>query len=204
MNGLLAALTSYLLPCILITLLPGPDTMVVLQAAASGGRRHGIQATLGVTLGLVTWSAVIGLGLGVILAANSVALLLFKAVCCIYLIYLSWRALRASREAASSGVAQQRFTRPFAKSYGTCVLNPKLGAFFVAVLPQFIPPQAAPGPTAAALVLLQGAVALAWYSVVTSVATKLAATLAKPSTSVWLNRLSAAIFLGFAVRLIID
>lgn len=204
MNTVLEAVVGYLLPCILITMLPGPDTMVVLQSSAGGGRRAGIRAAIGVSIGLVAWSVVIGAGLGLILTANAVALFLFKAVCCAYLVYLSWRAYAASRTAPDYDVAQQSIDRPLLNALGTCALNPKLGAFFVAVLPQFIPTNAPAGITATVLILLQSIVALVWYSFVTLVASRMAFVLQKPSSFAWLNRVSAGIFLIFAVRLFFE
>lgn len=201
MNAVVQAVSGYLLPCILITMLPGPDTMVVLQAVTGGGRRDGVRAAVGVSIGLVAWSLVVGAGLAIVLLASAPALLAFKLVCCAYLVYLSWRALVASKKLTEIDVVDKSIARPLLKALGTCALNPKLGGFFVAVLPQFIPANAPPGATAMVLVLVQSLVAFAWYCTVSVVASRMAALLQRPEILVWLNRISAAIFLIFAARL---
>jgi len=83
----------------------------------------------------------------------------------------------------------------------TCLLNPKLGVFFVVFLPQFIPAGAAVAPTSMALATLQAAEAVLWYRLLGRLASAAGPVLARRRVRVWLDRVTAAVFLGFGLRL---
>lgn len=83
----------------------------------------------------------------------------------------------------------------------TCLLNPKLGVFFVVFLPQFIPAGAPVGQLSLALATLQAAEAVLWYLLLGRLASAAARVLARQRVRVWLDRLTAGVFLGFGLRL---
>ena len=68
-------LLPYLGISILLILIPGPDTAVVTKNVLLGGRRAGVLASCGVSLGLSVWTVAAALGIAALLKASAVAFL---------------------------------------------------------------------------------------------------------------------------------
>jgi threonine/homoserine/homoserine lactone efflux protein len=134
---------SYLLfvvASIVLVLIPGPDMIYMLSRCIAQGRRAGVMAALGFSLGsLVHLTAAIA-GLSAILATSSVAFTAVKWIGAGYLIYLGITALRAhSSPLALSNDAVRRNDRTILRqAFLNNVLNPKVAMFFLALLPQFV------------------------------------------------------------------
>jgi len=80
---------------VLLILIPGPDTAVVTKNALVGGRRAGVFAAVGVTMGLTVWTIAAALGIAALLQASAVAFFALKIVGAIYLIWIGIQMLRA-------------------------------------------------------------------------------------------------------------
>jgi threonine/homoserine/homoserine lactone efflux protein len=212
------ALVAYALPAALITMLPGPDTAMVLMTAVKAGRAAAARAALGVGSGLLIWGAAAALGLAAALRSSAVLYDAFRLICAAYLIFLAVQALRSSRRPESDPKSEsesgdratgKRWRLPafgwgYRRALLTCALNPKLGVFFVVVLPQFVPAGAAVGPTSMALAALHAAEAVLWYLLLGGLAGAASHVLARRRVRVWLDRVTAAVFLGFGVRLAVE
>jgi threonine/homoserine/homoserine lactone efflux protein len=66
-------LAPFLALSVLLILIPGPDTAVVTKNALLGGRRLGVAAAFGVSIGLVIWTSAAALGVAALLKASDVA-----------------------------------------------------------------------------------------------------------------------------------
>jgi threonine/homoserine/homoserine lactone efflux protein len=165
----------------LMTLIPGPDTAMVLATAIQSGRRAARRAALGVGVGLLFWGLATALGLSVILRSTSAIYFVFKLVCAGYLLIMAIRCLRSAVRRPPPGsldpVFQDTPSRVrlgmgwgFRRAFATAALNPKLGIFFLAVLPQFIPPGASPFAMTLGLSAVQATEAVVWYIVLGAIA----------------------------------
>ncbi|MGX1808842.1 LysE family translocator [Nocardia sp. NPDC055321] len=142
-----ALLLSFIGLCVLLALTPGPDTFLVLRYAMAGPR-PAIAAAAGSAAGGIVWALVVAAGVAALLEQSATAYRVLKVIGGIYLVYLGVRALlahrRARREAESelTGAAPQgraaSVRSAFAAGLLSCVLNPKVGLFYLAVLPQFL------------------------------------------------------------------
>jgi len=81
----------------------------------------------------------------------------------------------------------------------SCALNPKVGLFFLAIVPQFVPPRAPLFSTVLMLGVIDTAVAFAWLIVIASLAARAVTWLRRPRVTTLLNRVSAAILTPFGV-----
>ena len=153
---------------------PGADFAFVLSRALAGGRRAGVAAALGIGTGLLVHTAVAAGGLVAVLRASPVAFQALRWAGAAYLVYLGARTL-ASRAAFESGRAGEAAATParlgavYRRGVLTNVLNPKVALTFGAFLPQFLPPTASGGASAAGVAglgLAICAMAVAWFSVV--------------------------------------
>jgi threonine/homoserine/homoserine lactone efflux protein len=86
----------------------------------------------------------------------------------------------------------------------TALLNPKLGVFFVAFLPQFVPD----GTSSLLMTLLfgtiQAAEALVWYLALGSVAAVTRTVLNRPRVRRAIDGVTGAVFVYFSTRLALD
>ncbi|WP_107653805.1 LysE family translocator [Nocardia suismassiliense] len=147
----LSLLLSFIGLCVLLSLTPGPDSFLVLRFSLVDAR-PGIAAAIGSALGGILWAVVVAAGVAALLEQSATAYRALKVIGGIYLVYLGIRALldqrrqrRAARAADGvSGLADNPAgTRTSVRSAFTagvvsCMFNPKVGLFYLAVLPQFL------------------------------------------------------------------
>ncbi|MQY17983.1 LysE family translocator [Nocardia macrotermitis] len=148
-------LLGFLGLCVLLALTPGPDTLLVLRYAIAG-RRPAVAAAVGCALGGIAWAVVVAAGVAALLEQSATAYRVLKVVGGIYLVYLGIRTLRDHRRARADAEAQRRPESGETLSGGalsgraastrsaavagvlSCLSNPKVGLFYLAVLPQFL------------------------------------------------------------------
>ncbi|HEY4151973.1 MAG TPA: LysE family translocator [Pseudolysinimonas sp.] len=189
----------------LLTLLPGPDFAVVVRWAAAGGRRSGLLATGGVVTGLLVWGVLTVLGLSALLAASPIAYAVVRYLGAAYLVWMAARLLwRSFRESGSPTPAVATSSSPFRQGLLTNLLNPKIAAFYVGVLPLLVPLGAPRALALAALVLCHIVLGLIWLGTVSVLVARGNQVLSRPRVRAWLDRVTAVVLLGFAARLVLD
>jgi len=125
----------------LLIVTPGPDTALIIRNALSAGPRASTLTAIGVGVGTLAWVAAATFGVGVILERSSTAFVLVKLAGAAYLCYLGVRSLLwpAPHEPAPTARHARLDDRgAFAQGLLSNLLNPKTGAFFVTVMPQFL------------------------------------------------------------------
>ena len=135
-----SVLIAYALACAILFITPGPDMSLFLAKTLSGGRRSGIAAMLGATIGCVVHTLLAAIGLSALLAASTTAFLIVKIVGAVYLLWLAVDAIR-SGSALNVKVGEHRgepFLRTLLLGAGVNLTNPKVVLFFVTFLPQFV------------------------------------------------------------------
>ena len=133
---------SFALLCFVLALTPGPDSFLVLRyAMVSVG--HGVAAAVGSSIAALCWAAAVGFGLAAVLEQSAVAFRVVKVAGGIYLLALGVLTLlrhRRSEQQGPGAVLRVRATTRGAAAAGfaSTMLNPKVGLFFIAVVPQFL------------------------------------------------------------------
>jgi threonine/homoserine/homoserine lactone efflux protein len=212
METILQAAGAYAIAAALLTMLPGPDTAIVLATAINGGRAAAVRAAFGIGVGLLMWGTAAGLGLAALLKASAEVYTVFKFACAAYLLWLAFGAIRTAvrrrREGAPAQVAapKRRLALPwgFRQALLTAALNPKLGVFFVAFLPQFIPD----GTSTFGMTMLFGGIqateATVWYLFLGTLATAARSWLSRPRVRRAMAGVTGAVFVFFAGRVALD
>jgi len=134
-----AVLGPYLAACILLTVAPGPDNVLVVSLGLSRGRRPAVLAAWGMVSGVLVHTTAAALGISAVLAASEVAFRVVQIAGAAYLLYLAWRLIR-ERGSGPAGTADHAPTSAWAlfrRGFLMNVLNPKVALFFLAFLPQF-------------------------------------------------------------------
>jgi threonine/homoserine/homoserine lactone efflux protein len=203
---------TFVLVSVALTLVPGPDMMFVIRSGLRG-RRPAVAAALGAAAAALARGAAAAFGVAALLQHSARAFEIVRLAGAAYLIALGLRALWVSRPRAghlagsvapapvSAGrPADQRAWRAFAQGAGIDLLNPKTGLFYVAVLPQVIPPGM---PVLRSTLLFAGvdaAVAGGLMVGVACLAVALLAWLRRPAVNRWLERITGACMIGLGVR----
>ena len=139
----LSAVLAFAVAAALLTLTPGLDTALVLRTAAVEGAAQARFALAGICTGLFLWGTATSLGLTALIAVSNAAYNALRVAGAFYLVYLGVRMWRRehSFEVSTAGpsIAGAGSHRWFWRGMLTNVLNPKVGVFYVTLLPQFIP-----------------------------------------------------------------
>lgn len=128
---------------LLLLVTPGPAMLFVVTRSLQMGRKAGLLATLGVSVGglLHVLAAVVGLSAAV--AASAELFTALKAIGAGYLIYLGIKTLRGSAPPVPEKTSAPDGSRLFVDGLIVNALNPKR-ALFLVFLPEFVSPGGAP------------------------------------------------------------
>jgi threonine/homoserine/homoserine lactone efflux protein len=201
MSPLEQSLIAFTLAAALLTVTPGLDTALVLRTAAAEGARRAFAAALGICLGCLAWGALVAVGLVMLLQASELAYLALKWIGAAYLLYLGIRLIFAGRGATEARDADPGGANWFLRGLLTNLLNPKVGAFYVSFLPQFIPAGASVPSMTLLLAAIHAALGLLWFALLIGATRPLAAVLRNPALVLGLDRATGAVLIFFGLRL---
>jgi len=133
-------LIAYSLACLVLFITPGPDMSLFLAKTVAGGRRAGIAAFTGASLGCVVHSALAAFGLSALIAASPTAFLALKMIGATYLLWLAVDAVRrgSSLHVRDTKPSAAAFWRTLTLGFSVNMTNPKVVLFFITFLPQFV------------------------------------------------------------------
>ncbi|MAK63972.1 MAG: threonine transporter RhtB [Maricaulis sp.] len=126
-----------------LALSPGPDMAFTLATAAARGPKAGLGAVGGIITGGLIWTLAAAAGLAALVATSDHALTVIRYAGGAYLIWLAIRTLRALDAPLKAEAARDAW-QGFRQGLMTNLLNPKIGLFFLALLPQFTNPEIGP------------------------------------------------------------
>jgi threonine/homoserine/homoserine lactone efflux protein len=227
-----ATLLAFALTATLLILAPGPDSLLVMRNTLRGGRRAGWATTCGTMSGLGVWAVAAALGLSALLRVSHLGYDVLRLVGAGYLIWLGVGSLRPSRrrparaglpslgEAATGepAISQAAVTpspdgpaagwRRGGRMYLNGVLcdlcNPKIGVFFVAFLPGFIPARGSATAFSLALGLWFIVETGVWLAVLSWMVAGGVGWLRHSSAQRWLERATGVVLIGFGLRLAVS
>ena len=147
-------LLAFALAALVMNLSPGPSNLYVMARSIGQGTSAGIVAALGLALGGMVHVVATTLGIAAVFEYSPLAYSVLKVAGAAYLIYLGLGYLiqRQSAEGAEGPARRKPHMRILRESMLVEITNPKTALFFLALLPQFVVPEA--GPVAPQLLLL--------------------------------------------------
>jgi threonine/homoserine/homoserine lactone efflux protein len=206
-------MASFALVAALVTIIPGIDTALVVRTTVTQGRSRGFAAALGINTGVLVWGAAAAVGVSALLAASQVAYDVVRAAGAAYLVWLGsvmlWRTWRrrgtARRETAGTQPAaarpQDSVARTWLRGATTNVLNPKIGAFYLAMLPQFIPAHAPHLLMGLALAGIHDAEGIIWFTALISAVHLARRFLDSDRVHKIMDRITGTVLIGFGLKL---
>ncbi|HEY6483748.1 MAG TPA: LysE family translocator [Steroidobacteraceae bacterium] len=200
-----ALLVAFLAAASLLVITPGLDTAFVLRVAATRGLRPAAFAALGVAVGCFCWAALVALGLAALLAASQLAYTVLRWVGAAYLLWVGTRMICYPRGnfpiAADRG---ERSRAAFTTGALTNLLNPKVGIFYVAFLPQFVPFGVSVAPYIIFLGAIHALLGLAWFALLITATQRISGLLRRSAVVRACDRLTGTVFIGFGVGLALE
>ena len=192
---------AFFLASWIISLSPGAGAIASMSSGLQYGFLRGYWNAIGLQLGLAMQIAVVAGGLGAILAASSTAFYAIKWFGVAYLVYLAIKQWRALPLDMTDDAAVRPIGKPMAMMFRGFLVNasnPKALVFMLAVLPQFVNPQA---PLLAQYLII-GATMISVDMIVmagyTGLASKVLRLLRTPKQQNRVNRTFAGLFVGAA------
>ena len=199
---MLASLLAFTMAAALLTVTPGADTLLVLRFAAGRGRSAGIAAAAGILTGVLIWGAIVAIGVAALIVASP---WLFRAIQwagAAYLIWLGIQLLRPARTPAQPSSPQPG--SPFLSGLLTNLLNPKVGVFYLAFLPPFIPAGVPNGPFIFLLAAIHALLGLLWFLILIAGVGRAATRFTGGALSNIFAKATGVLFVGFGARLLVS
>lgn len=192
----------------LLTIIPGIDTALVVRTTLAHGRRHGFAVAIGINTGVLIWGAGAAVGISALLAASQVAYDVVRAAGAGYLVWLGavmiWhtRTRGGGTDAPSLPLSPRESAfRSWLRGMTTNLLNPKIGAFYVALLPQFIPAHVSHLLMGLTLAAIHDAEGIAWFTAVISASHLARRLLSSRRARTIMDRVTGTVLIGFGIRL---
>jgi len=202
-----ASFGAFLVVSALLIVTPGPDTALITRNALRAGPRAAARTALGVGVGTLGWAAASALGVAALLERSMIAFTLLKLAGAAYLGYLGLRSLidsfRTDRPPVAAPIRpSRRLDDRAALRQGLLsnLLNPKVGVFFVAVIPQFVGPGDAPARLVLMLLAYE-AMLLAWLTVFGYLVSRAGRSRAGARVRRALTRVTGVVLIALGIRL---
>lgn len=207
-----SAIFAFSFAAFLLTITPGLDSALVLRTAAVEGPRPAMLAGVGICFGSFIWGLATALGLSALLAVSETAFHALKIAGALYLFYLGYGMLRSALSGGRIPLPTEGAAPPrkltgrewLLRGLTTNLLNPKVGAFYVSFLPQFIPAGVNVALFSLLLAGIHAAMSILWFGLLTLATRPLSRTLQKPSFARGLDGVLGVVLVGFGLRLLFD
>jgi threonine/homoserine/homoserine lactone efflux protein len=225
-----SAVFSFALVAGLLTIIPGLDTALVLRSAIRHGPRHAFATAIGIGTGALAWGAAAAVGVSALLTTSTIAYTTLRVIGAAYMVWLGARLIwtgvirrsptaqpepepekpgqesgfstsESSNTGASAGPARGSLWAAWRLGALTNLLNPKIGAFYVAVLPQFIPEHASPLAMGLLLALVHDLEGLLWFTVIIVAASRMRDLLRRRAAQRLVDGGTGSVLIGFGLKL---
>ena len=201
-------LLGFLVVSLVVICTPGPDTALTIRNALTGGRHAGVATAAGVATGQLTWTLASAVGLATLLQTSQLLLEWLKLLGAGYLIYLGLRSLIAAWRSAKPvdrPVPVRRASRAaYRQGVVSNLANPKMVAFFLILLPQFVPSGVPPVTGFVLLGLLFCLLTFGWLSLYAVALDRARALFRRRNVRRAFEGLTGAVLVALGVRLAVE
>jgi threonine/homoserine/homoserine lactone efflux protein len=199
---------AFLGVCALVICTPGPDTALTIRNSITGGRRGGLLTAAGIATGQLVWTIAASVGLAGLLQASQPAFTALKIIGAAYLVFLGAQSIVAAVRGKQSSHDQPRAGShepsplpAMRQGLISNLANPKMAAFFLSLLPQFVPPGADSFASFAPLGLVFCLMTLSWLSLYAVVLHRVGSVLQRSRVRRTLEAVTGTVLVALGVRL---
>ncbi|MET3773045.1 threonine/homoserine/homoserine lactone efflux protein [Arthrobacter nitrophenolicus] len=212
---LMTVVFSFALVAGLLTLVPGLDTALVLRSSISKSRSFAFATALGISTGAMIWGVAAAVGVSALLAASDLAYRVLTLAGAAYMVWLGatflWKTMRKDKIPArpageAAGVTSERndLFKGWLIGTGTNLLNPKVGVFYIATIPQFIPAGTSPLLVGVLLAGVHCLLSMAWFTLLIFGSGYAARWLQGVRSIRIIDSITGSVLVGFGVKLALD
>ncbi len=194
-----------------VVIAPGPDFAVVVRNSLARGRTAGFFTSLGVVASCLVQGTLAAFGVGVVIARSQPLFLTIRWVGVAYLCYLGVQALLAARrgdqwrhQASTEAPPQTQRGAAFRQGFLCNITNPKVLAFYLSVLPQFLGHAGTPTIDALALAYTHAVLGVLWLFALVAFLHRVRAWLQRRRVRRSLDALTGTVLIGFASALAVE
>jgi threonine/homoserine/homoserine lactone efflux protein len=204
------AVLGFAIVAALLTVIPGLDTALVLRSSLTRSRGYAWATALGIQFGVMVWGIAAAVGATALLAASELAYDVVTIAGAIYLLGLGVSLVvksfrhRGVEATAELPPARGGWWGGFAMGALTNLLNPKVGVFYIATIPQFVPPGVSPLAMGALLAAVHCVLGMFWFTAIFLGGSALGARLRSARFMRWIDRVTGVVLVGFGVKLLVD
>lgn len=220
---MIAALLGFAGVAALLTITPGVDTALVVRTAAADGPRAAYAAALGVVSGCLIWGVAAAIGASAVLTASQLAYDIVRLAGAGYLVYLGVRMLRSgfrgrkpevaavSANTPGSAVAAPSAPEPVDVSAAPTfrsqwvrglfinLLNPKVGVFYIAIIPQFLVPGVPAALMGILLALIHNIEGMIWFTIIIAATIRARMWVSDAVLATWTDRIAGTVLVAFGL-----
>jgi len=205
----LEAVLGFAIVAALLTVIPGLDTALVLRSSLTRSRSYAVATALGIQAGTMVWGIAAAVGATALLAVSEIAYQVLSVAGAVYLVGLGVALLVASFRGhriahADLPVARGGVVRGWTIGVVTNLLNPKVGVFYLATIPQFVPAGTSPLAMGALLAGVHCVLGLTWFAAIIFGSSVIGPRLRTPQFVRWIDRITGGVLIGFGAKLAFD
>lgn len=201
----LTTLALFTAACAVLTATPGPDMLLIASRSLGQGRTAGFMTYAGIATSSYLQALAAAYGLSQLFLLVPAAYDALRWAGAAYLAWLAWKTLSSPATLFAPTADAPRFPlrQIFLQGFLSNLLNPKMALFMLALLPQFLKPEA--GSLLLQVMVLAtilNTMGLIANGIVILTASRLGRAIAnRPHLALWPQRILGVVFGGLAVRL---
>jgi threonine/homoserine/homoserine lactone efflux protein len=192
---------------IVVVVVPGPDMALVARNVIRHGRTAGYATSIGICVGTLGWALAAGLGVSTLLATSAAAFTVLKLAGAAYLVYLGITSFRGQEHPAAAGPDDRPGLprrRAFLQGLLSALLNPKLGVFFLTLLPQFIGPGDPVALRSIQLAAVFDLIGITWLLTYSTMLGAIGEALGRPRPRRFMRWLTGTVLVGLGARVALE
>ena len=197
---------AYLGVCAVVICTPGPDTALTIRNSIIGGRRGGVLTAAGIALGQLVWTIAASIGIAGLIQASQPAFTTLKIVGAAYLVFLGLQSIlaairgRPNHERRNATPPELQPWQAVRQGFISNLANPKMAAFFLSLLPQFVPPTSGSFVALLPLGLVFCLMTFGWLSLYAAVLHRLGPIMKRSRVRRALDAVSGTVLVALGIR----
>ncbi|WNS79051.1 LysE family transporter [Domibacillus sp. DTU_2020_1001157_1_SI_ALB_TIR_016] len=207
-------LHEYILMAVLMSMLPGTDTILVMKNTLNAGLRAGYCTVIGIATGLMFWTIIAVLGLSAAIAQSVLLFATIKYVGAAYLFYLGVRTFCSpaalslasfTKDLALStkDVHKKVYRQSYLQGAISNILNPKTVLVYVTFMPQFINLNGDVNQQLSILGMILVFIAVSWFLIMAHLLVHVKKLIRKPNIQKAFQKSIGAMLMVFGVKTVL-
>lgn len=210
MNNLFA----YMLMALMMSMLPGSDTILIMKNTLTRCAKAGRYTILGMATGLTFWTFIAVLGLSVVIAQSVFLFNTIKYLGAAYLFYLGIRAfftkstlsietVQADTQHSTDKLSQHHCKESYLQGVFSNILNPKTVLVYITFMPQFIDLNGNTNQQLVGLGVILTLIAVGWFLILVYLLDHMKKWLKKPNFQRAFQKTTGVLLIGFGVKTVL-